>query len=103
MTRIFEQVEGRGKQRQSVLRDVMLLGVISLLAVGCTTQTTQSPTHRWQATHVADEVQYRNDHARCQQQAELVGNEALDSQSPAFDAYKQCMNTKGYVLTAYRN
>ena len=68
------------------------------------TSTQNAPTHRWEAAGAADEVQYRNDHARCQAQAELNGeSKAYDAQNEQFVEYKQCMTNRGYVLTAYRD
>ena len=85
------------------MKKLITLGFISLLAGGCmSAPSTSAPTHRWASTTAADELQYRNDHARCQAKADIEGSDrALDSSSPAFQAYKRCMNNRGYELTAY--
>ncbi len=77
----------------------VLLGAGFLLA-GCA--GTVEPTHHWASTEDANRAQYRADHARCQAKTNISaqGNE-FDANSPAFTAYKQCMNDEGYVLTAY--
>ena len=75
----------------------------AILAGGCmNTSPNNAPTHRWESTSAADEVQYRNDHAKCQMQANASGDMTeFEADSPTFVSYKQCMNNRGYVLTAY--
>ena len=88
------------------MKKVMIAGAVSLSMSGCMSDSGgQAPTHRWASTSgAADEIQYRNDHARCQAQAKIGEDQSqLDSASPAFAAYKQCMNSHGYELTAYRD
>ena len=81
------------------------IGILLLVgcAIGCTnTTSSQAPTHRWASTGAASEIQYRNDHARCQTRAAVdQGADEFDANSPAFTAYKQCMMDSGYQLTAY--
>ncbi|MEM7099328.1 MAG: hypothetical protein AAF541_13785 [Pseudomonadota bacterium] len=84
------------------------LGAIVLTCVAasaCSNSTHhQAPTHRWASTEAVDAAQYRNDHARCQAQADLSeADKPFATDSPAFSQYKQCMNSSGYVLTAYNN
>lgn len=73
------------------------------LATGCAgSNGSQGPTHRWESTTAADEVQYRNDHARCQSQANAQATDtAFAADSQDFAQYKQCMVSRGYELTAY--
>ncbi|MEM7080795.1 MAG: hypothetical protein AAF513_19425 [Pseudomonadota bacterium] len=78
----------------------IILTVFGVGLAGCT--TAGAPTHRWDSTVAADEVQYRNDHATCQVQANIEGVQ-LDPNSVQFKAYKSCMNNRGYVLAAYRD
>ncbi len=87
------------------MKTISLSALTLLLAAGCaTTSSSKAPTHRWASAEVVDEVQYRNDHARCQTQANISdSSQELDANSPAFAAYSQCMTSRGYELTAYRN
>jgi hypothetical protein len=79
--------------------------LVSGLAVGCgSTSTSQAPTHRWASNGGANEIQYRGDHARCQADAQIEADAvALNSNSPEFERYKQCMKDSGYELMAYSN
>ena len=82
-----------------------LLGIILLSAfmVGCS-GSTSAPTHRWASTDYASKAQYHADHQRCQASSEVATSDGqLDTTSPAFAAYKKCMNSSGYVLTAYND
>ncbi|XOV81638.1 MAG: hypothetical protein ACFHXK_12225 [bacterium] len=88
---------------KQITKQTVLMILVAGLAAGCmTSNTTQAPTHRWESTTAADEVQYRNDHARCQQQADAQANSrAFEADSETFVTYKQCMVNRGYELTAY--
>jgi hypothetical protein len=85
------------------MKQTLLMILLAGLATGCmTSNNTQNPTHRWESTTAADEVQYRNDHARCQMQADTQSDiKAYEAGSQSFVAYKQCMVNRGYELTAY--
>ena len=76
--------------------------ITGLIVAACSSPSTQAPTHRWASTESVDSIQYRNDNARCQAQANMANaNRELETDSSAFSEYKQCMNNRGYVLTAY--
>ena len=85
------------------MKQTLMIILLAGLATGCMNSTsTQSPTHRWESTTAADEVQYRKDHARCQTQANAASvNKAYEAGSEGFAVYKQCMVNRGYELTAY--
>ena len=84
------------------MRHISTLIAAGFLLAGCT--NSGEPTHRWASTEQADRAKYRADHARCQSEADVSALGAgLDRSSPAFAAYEQCMNSEGYVLTAYNN
>ena len=88
------------------MKKVVIAGAVSLFLAGCMSDSSsQAPTHRWASTGgAADEIQYRNDHARCQAKANIGDDQRkLNPASPAFAAYSQCMNDHGYELTAYRD
>ena len=78
--------------------------VLGLLGGCATSAPTNQPTHRSAGNAAADSVEYHNDHAQCQQEAGIEPQQRqLDAQSAQFQSYKQCMNTRGYQLTAYRD
>jgi len=85
------------------MNQLIAAALLAIFVAGCMSASTSStPTHRWASTDAANEIQYRNDHARCQAEANIgAGDNAFDAASPGFAAYKQCMNSRGYVLTAY--
>ena len=85
--------------------NALTIVIAGLIVAACSsTQPTHAPAHRWASTEAVDAVQYRNDHARCQVQADMEGaNKAFSSDSPEFAKYKQCMTNRGYVLTAYND
>lgn len=85
------------------MKQTLLIILLAGMATGCmTSNSNQGPTHRWESTTAADEVQYRNDHARCQAQADAqIDKQAYEADSQTFVAYKQCMVNRGYELTAY--
>lgn len=87
---------------KEVYRSVFVLLASSVVFLGGCTVAEQQPTHRWASNDgVADEVRYHNDHARCQSQAGLNDARRMETDSPAFAKYQQCMNQQGYELTAY--
>ncbi len=81
----------------------LAIAMTAILIAGCQTNVAE-PTHRWASTNDADRAQYQHDHAKCQSQADIsTSRAALDTDSEGFSVYKQCMNSRGYVLTAYNN
>lgn len=87
---------------RTAIKNLLTAAVIGLFASGCA-NTDSAPTHRWASSDAVNEAQYRSDHARCQSHANINDARRLDASSEAFAAYKQCMSTSGYELTAYRN
>ena len=81
-----------------------IIAVLCIATMACAnTQSSNGPTHRWVSTSNADEVRYHNDHAQCSSVAELTDSQREHTaDSAAFGKYKQCMNQRGYVLTAMR-
>ena len=67
------------------MKKLIIAGAVSLSLAGCMSDSGgQAPTHRWASTSgAADEIQYRNDHARCQAQASIGEDQSqLDSAEP---------------------
>lgn len=80
------------------------IGLAALIVAGCMSATSPTPTHRWASTSDADRVQYQNDHAKCQAASNVGSNRTeMDPDSNEFATYRQCMNNRGYVLTAYND
>ncbi len=84
---------------------LLWLALSAVIVAGCmSASNAPTPTHRWASTSDADRAQYNNDHARCQAQARVSGSrQELETDSETFAVYKQCMNNRGYVLTAYND
>jgi hypothetical protein len=83
------------------MKSKIIFGSLVLFVAACSTNS-QMPTHRWASTEDANRVKYQQDHARCQSETGLTtGRNELDPDSASFKAYKQCMISSGYVLTAY--
>jgi len=85
------------------MKQTLMILLLAGFASGCAnTSSTSAPTHRWESTTAATEVQYRNDHARCQANAQAgAAEDSFAADSETFAVYKQCMMNRGYELTAY--
>lgn len=85
------------------MKTTLALVALSLAAVGCASSNQDTaPTHRWATDAQVSQVQYRNDHARCQSAARIDSStRELATSSPEYAAYSACMTTSGYELTAY--
>ena len=70
------------------------------LAFGCASSEPQQPTHRWASSEAVSGIEYSNDHARCMSMANLESETEFQASSREFAAYKSCMETRGYELTA---
>ena len=78
---------------------IAIVGLV--LATGCSTTPTQKPTHYWEGAQAKPEHQYKADEHACQGASELDTTGEITAASAAFDAYKDCMITRGYVLRTY--
>ncbi len=87
------------------MKQTLTILLLAGIAAGCANTSNQNtPTHRWESTNAATEVQYRNDHARCQANASAVASDdTFAADSETFAVYKQCMMNRGYELTAYNS
>ncbi len=85
------------------MKTKLMLAALSLTAAGCASNNPNTtPTHRWATEAQVSQVQYRNDHARCQTMASIdPTTRELAISSPEYTAYSACMTTSGYELTAY--
>ena len=78
----------------------LVLTVIAGLSLGCATSELQQPTHQWASAESVSAIEYSNDHARCMSAANLETESELHASSSEFASYKNCMETRGYELTA---
>ena len=78
----------------------LVLAAIAGLSWGCASQDQHEPTHQWASAEAVSAIEYSNDHARCMSAANLESEAELQASSSEFASYKNCMETRGYVLTA---
>jgi len=74
---------------------------IALLLAGCASKGHQQPTHRWVSTVNSSSAEYRADNGRCVR--EISGDSSQREfavNTPEYELYVQCMNARGYELTA---
>ncbi len=85
------------------MRNLILLLLVSGGVAACGNGApAQAPTHRWVSNDAADQIQYRNDHARCETMANVdATNGRYEADSDTFAIYKRCMVERGYQLTAH--
>jgi hypothetical protein len=77
-----------------------LCGVLVLVAGGCAVTPNQKPTHYWDAK-AKPESQYQQDNAACESQNGAESSNPMLAKSGAFQAYRDCMISRGYVLRTY--
>ena len=90
---------GRGQVRMIGL-GIGLTGVLAL--GGCASGEYQSPTHHWVSFDQVSGVEYRVDNNQCARETlGESGPRVLKTNTVAYEQYVNCMNEKGYALTAY--
>lgn len=97
------------------MRAVAIAGVTALM-VGCastgavessaaaqsaTAQAGTSATHYWQSKRQAGTSDYQRDNSRCGQMNDVSTQSPMAYDSESFEAYRQCMIERGYVLRTY--
>lgn len=99
------QQEGFGMVGMNVVRG---LGFAALGAVagmsGCasTPSADTQATHYWESSKDATQNRYRVDNLACQSSAQAnAGSAIFEPGSESFDAYRDCMINRGYVLRQY--
>ena len=75
----------------------------AFFVVGCAstepTTANAGPTHYWDADVPAET--YTRDNVTCQRATDSSSTEAFETDSMSFQAYRDCMITKGYTLRNY--
>ncbi len=87
------------------MKNLLIPAALAFTLSACATNTSQpAPTHRWASASIASEAQYQLDHARCESQSQVSKTKrAYAGETEQFEAYKACMVSSGYELTAYRD
>ena len=84
----------------NLIKSAIALSALVLLG-GCAAAESPAPTHHWASAEAVSAIKYRQDHARCQVEANTdLASTTYEADSDAFQAYRQCMTNSGYVLTA---
>ncbi len=78
----------------SVVR--LLPALIVAALAGCS--ATKPSTHYWEGAKAQSSGDYRRDNAQC---ADTAPEEPMLEDSLSFQAYRDCMTSKGYVLRTY--
>jgi len=79
------------------------IGLASVLALGgCASDGYQAPTHHWVSFDQVSGVEYRVHNNQCARETlGESGPRVLKTNTAAYEQYVNCMNERGYVLTAY--
>jgi hypothetical protein len=77
-----------------------LLTSVLLLSAGCASNTERQPTHYWDAA-TKSESKYSADNASCEAANGAEASNPMLAEDGAFQAYKECMLSRGYVLRTY--
>ena len=82
----------------------VFFGVLAVFAVvlttGCASSTQTKPTHYWDAA-AKPETKYQSDNSACEAANGAEASNPMLAESGAFQAYKDCMVERGYVLRTY--
>lgn len=85
---------------QNILNLLIAISFSTLLAA-CAAAPSAQATHYWQAEKAKTEREYSIDHGACHEQYGTGDSNPMRPASPSFEAYRQCMVEKGYVLRSY--
>ena len=83
---------------QSILGFGLVAGFV--LMAGCASTTERKPTHRWEAAAKSERT-YEADNASCESANGTHASNPMLADSDSFQAYKDCMLSRGYVLRTY--
>ena len=86
-----------------LLPKVALTGLcagLCLIASGCTSDPSVTPTHYWTSQESNSQSEYNRDNAQCGANADLQDDRSL-LMDASFDSYRECMIERGYVLRTY--
>ena len=86
---------------QRNLRNLLILITFPVVFAACATSDLERPTHFWQATDAKTERDYQRDNDACHEQFGDEESSPMRADTPSFEAYRNCMVEKGYVLQSY--
>ncbi|MEZ5560489.1 MAG: hypothetical protein R3E86_18330 [Pseudomonadales bacterium] len=78
-----------------------ILFAIVVLAAACSSSNAPAPTHYWESSNATTKARYSLDNQACENQAAVGESGVMKAQTDSFDAYRECMTSKGYVLRTY--
>ena len=81
--------------------NLLICSVFLAFLGACTSDIQSRATHYWQAETAKTERDYKIDHGACSREHRIDDAEAMPADSISFDAYRDCMVAKGYVLRTY--
>jgi hypothetical protein len=79
---------------------VFCAGLAVLVMAGCAANADRKPTHYWDAK-VKPTAVYQEDNAACESANGAQSSNPMLAKSGEFQAYKDCMVSRGYVLRTY--
>jgi hypothetical protein len=77
-----------------------LVAFAVVLTGGCASSSQTKPTHYWDAA-AKPETKYQSDNSACESANGAEASNPMLADSGAFQAYKDCMVERGYVLRTY--
>jgi hypothetical protein len=89
---------------EGVAMKVFAAFALAAVMAGCASapESASTPTHYWESAKNANENRYRMDNAACQAQVQAEqGSTTFDPGSQSFEAYQECMVSRGYSLRTY--
>lgn len=79
---------------------ILFSGALVMVLSGCAATPEQKPTHYWDAK-ATPRSQYQSDNAACEAANGAESANPMLAKSGEFQAYKDCMISRGYVLRTY--
>ena len=86
-------------ERAGIFR-ILLAGALTLVFAGCAATSSKQPTHYWDAK-AKPESRYQADNQACEAANGAEASNPMLAGSGEFQAYKDCMISRGYVLRTY--
>ncbi len=91
-----------GKISGSVKGPLLVISVAAAFS-GCATapEKSDTATHYWFSETSKPKREYNNDNTNCMQQSDTEKAQPLETDSPSYQAYRDCMIQNGYTLRRY--
>lgn len=88
------------KKLQSIRFGGICGATLLALVAGCAATSDRKPTHYWDAK-AKPATEYQDDNAACEMANGAQASNPMLARSGEFQAYKDCMVSRGYVLRTY--